>query len=233
MRRCASRRASGAGALRIRLTGVCAAILLACGAAGVRAGEHARGHDALAPIRSGQSVPGFDLVDDRGGSFTPERLHGKWTLLFFGYTHCPDYCPTTLATLAGAYRHWERTDPGTASRVQVVFVSLDPFRDTPAVLADFIAYFHPGFIAATGEPAKLKRFARFMGVYYAYSDPDSGAISNDTDRRPPGEYGVEHSASLYLIDDRAVFRSKLTPPVTREVLDTAFETIRSETRPAR
>jgi protein SCO1/2 len=213
------------GALAARLASACMIVLLAACGGVSRVGEHASQHDAAAPIRSGQAAPGFELIDDHGDPFTRERLRGKWTLLFFGYTHCPDYCPTTLSTIAAAYRRWEQTDPGLAGHMQVIFVSLDPFRDTPGVLQDFIAYFDPRFIAATGEPAKLKRLTRFMGIYYAYSDPDSGEISNDTDRRPAGEYSVEHSAVLLLFDERAVLRARLPPPVTREKLDSAFEMI--------
>jgi protein SCO1/2 len=216
-----------------RLAVACTVILLAACSGVSRVGEHASQHDAAVPIRNGQAAPGFELIDSHGDPFTEEGLRGKWTLLFFGYTHCPDYCPTTLSTIAAAYRGWERTDPGVAGRVQVVFVSLDPFRDTPGVLQDFIAYFDPRFIAATGEPAKLKRLTRFLGIYYAYSDPDSGAIINDTERRPPGEYGVEHSAVLLLFDERAVLRARLAPPATRERLDGVFDMIRAATPASR
>lgn len=179
-------------------------------------------------IGRGKTVPSFNLVDARGNPITKVQLLGKWTLMFFGYTHCPDYCPMTLMTLANVYRHCEQADPALAHRIQVVFVSLDPYRDTSEILADYLAYFHPLFIGATGEPAELKRFTKFMGINYTYTDTGTGKIISDASQRPSHDYTVDHSANVYVFNERAVLFSELSPPITPERVDALFEKIRAE-----
>jgi protein SCO1/2 len=183
--------------------------------------------DPAMGIRAGQAIPEFDLVDSQGRGFHKDRLRGKWTFLLFGYTHCPDYCPTTLKTIADAYRSWSERDPALSGRIQVLFVSLDPFRDTPEVLAGYIAYFHQHFIAATGEPAKLKRFAWFMGAEYAFIDPGTGGIMSSAERPDPEKYSVDHSAVLYVFNPRAALYAGLKPPITPDSLDAVFEAMRT------
>jgi protein SCO1/2 len=99
-------------------------------------------------------VQPFVLDDARGGSLDQETLRGHWTLLFLGYTHCPDICPTTLATLKAANAALADSVPWAASG-QVLFVSVDAERDTPARLKQYVGYFNPAFLAATGTAAQL------------------------------------------------------------------------------
>jgi protein SCO1/2 len=165
-------------------------------------------------LRRFMPVPSFNLVDQHNQAITPDRMQGKWTIIFFGYTHCPDYCPTTLSALSGALRRLRTDNPKLDGRIQVIFVSLDPFRDTSAVLTDYLAYFDPSFIGATGAPSDLKRFTTLLGVNYDYEDAVSGTPAGGTKIRPAGDYVVDHSADFYVFDDHARLLTWVEPPHT-------------------
>ncbi len=126
-----------------------------------------------------------------GQSFTLERLRGKWTLLFFGYTYCPDICPTALATLSAVFRKLDQ-HPDVIEDTQVVFVSVDPGRDRPERLAEYVAYFDERFSAATGEVQEIDNLARQIGAGYQIEPADSS-----------GNYLVSHTGSIFLVDPRA------------------------------
>lgn len=138
---------------------------------------------------------------------------GRWSLLYFGYTHCPDICPTTLQTLVMAAKQASEKPGGDATFPRVFFVSVDPERDTPQTLANYIRYFnsafsHPVFIAVSGKPALLKAFAlQFNAVFHIAP-------------HAPGDdsYSVDHSAALYVIDPDGKLAAILTPPFSVERL---------------
>jgi protein SCO1/2 len=133
------------------------------------------------------------LEDHRHRPFTLERLKGRWTLLFFGYTHCPDVCPVTLSVLKNALALMAgagtNTEPPQVA--QVVFVSVDPARDTLDHLAAYVGHFSPAFLGVTGDEQELKALARQLGVLYILGDPDAD-----------GQYLVDHTAALFLVDPR-------------------------------
>ena len=130
----------------------------------------------------------FMLRDHHGRAFTRERLAGAWTFMFFGYTHCPDICPTTLATLR-AVEHGLR---GHASAPrQHVFVSVDPARDTVEHLAAYVSLFGPAFLGVTGGDEELLELTRQVGAVFFRGEPDDD-----------GSYFVDHTASVVLIDPR-------------------------------
>jgi protein SCO1/2 len=173
-----------------------------------------------------EAAPAFTLVDHHGKAFSRAQLLGKWTIMFFGYTHCPDFCPTTLAALNNTYHRLEREKPKLASTTQVVFVSLDPFRDTPPVLADYIAHFNAHFIGVTGTPAQLHRLTQPLGASYDYTDPISGGPLGDTTQRPRHDYAVDHGAGFYVFDDRARITAWVLPPHTADRIVSVYEHIR-------
>jgi protein SCO1/2 len=131
----------------------------------------------------------FRLVDQDGAPFTLEALRGQWTFLAIGYTHCPDICPTTLATFtaiaSGIGDRSERQAP-----TRFLFVSIDPGRDTPERLAQYVRYFDPGFLGATGDEAQLRAFAAQLGLAYAKVEGQDTALG----------YLMDHSASVLLVD---------------------------------
>ncbi|MBZ0071734.1 MAG: SCO family protein [Thiohalobacteraceae bacterium] len=143
----------------------------------------------------------FDLVDHHGQPFDLDRLRGHWTFLFFGYTHCPDVCPTTMATLnAAARRMAELEEPPPLA--QFAFVSVDPERDTPEQLSKFVPYFNKTFLGVTGTPPAIDAFTRQLGIMHMKVDTDS-----------PDGYLVDHSASVVLIDPQARFHALFSGPL--------------------
>lgn len=132
----------------------------------------------------------FALEDHRREPFTLDRLTGHWTFLFFGYTHCPDVCPVTMSVLKNAIALMAK-DGIDSESPQVVFVSVDPERDTLEHLAAYVGYFSADFFGVTGSEANLKDFARQLGVLYIRSEPDAD-----------GNYLVDHTAAVFLIDPR-------------------------------
>jgi protein SCO1 len=141
-------------------------------------------HGFLAPEGIGGD---FELVDQHNRRFGMERLKGRRTLLFFGYASCPDACPTTLAEAAQVNRRLPKSQ-----RLEVVFVTLDPERDTPDALQRYIGAFDAGFHALSGSRAEIERVADAYRVSLAKHAP----------KQAGGEYGVDHSAHLYLLDRR-------------------------------
>lgn len=125
----------------------------------------------------------FELIDHHGQPFTKEQLNDKWSLVFFGYTSCPDICPTTLQNLSFIYDDLKAI----AQNSQVLLVSVDPQRDTQEKLAQYIAYFNSEFIALRAGHEVLFPFARNMGLMYAISEEGE-------------DYLVDHSASLVLVN---------------------------------
>ena len=139
----------------------------------------------------------FELSDQAGARFGRERLEGRWSLVFFGFTHCPDVCPTTLAALGSAVEKLRPAAGGDA--YQVVFVSVDPERDTPAAIAQYVSHFGPGVVGITGSNEALERLTRQLGVVHM--------------RVGEGEdYLIDHSAQILLLDPQARLVGVLSPP---------------------
>lgn len=131
----------------------------------------------------------FELVDHRGEPFTGENLKGQWDFVFFGFTHCPDVCPMSMTLLAQAYNRLAER-PELQRRTRAVFVSVDPERDTPEKLRDFVGYFNPEFVGVTGSAEEIKRVADQLHIYYQIHEPVDGS----------GDYAVDHSAAILLVD---------------------------------
>jgi protein SCO1/2 len=124
----------------------------------------------------------FTLTDQTGRAVTDQTYKGKWLLIFFGFTYCPDVCPTTLNRVAQVM---DRLGP-LASQVQPLFITIDPARDTPAVLAQYTAAFDPRIVGLTGTPDEIAAAAKAYRVYYAKVDQGS-------------DYTMDHSAILYVM----------------------------------
>lgn len=133
----------------------------------------------------------FELVDHHAQLRHLEDFRGKVTLIFFGFTHCPDVCPTTLAELAGVM-----TELGAAAeQVQVLFVTVDPERDTPEVLAGYVTAFNPTFVGLTGNPSQIEAVAREFRVVYQKAEGSK-----------PDNYSVDHSTGTYIFDPQGRVR---------------------------
>jgi len=134
-----------------------------------------------------RALPAFELIDQARAPFGPARMRGRWTFLFFGFVNCPDVCPTTLAMLADVRARIATASAGEVP--QVILVSVDPGRDTPPVLAQYVSHFDPSFTGVTGDPAAIETLTRALGVAVAV-----GAPTDD------GSYAVDHTAAIFLVD---------------------------------
>jgi protein SCO1/2 len=142
----------------------------------------------------------FALTDTAGAPFTEASLRGRWTLLAFGYASCPDVCPLLLATFRDVHRRLaERQLSG---GVRFVFVSVDPERDDLATLKDYVTYFDPAFLGATGPHPELQGLTRQLGVLYQRAAEGESALG----------YLVDHSATLLLIDPEGRFTAVFSAP---------------------
>ncbi|MCB4358622.1 SCO family protein [Quatrionicoccus australiensis] len=136
------------------------------------------------------------------GPFSLHDLRGKVVLLYFGYTYCPDICPTSLAATAEGLK---QLTPAEQAKVAMVFISVDPERDTPARLKEYAEFFHPAMLGVTGTPESLAEIARRYGVFYARQPVATAG----------GDYVVDHSADTYVVDAAGKLVGKIahaTPP---------------------
>ena len=190
---------------------MCVAVLLGAGAALLRL--HSAAPIALTTgsyLSPRRPLPDFSLIDQRGHAFGPAELRGRWSFLYFGYTNCPDVCPTTLTTLAAMEKRLRAS--GSATRPQVVFVSVDAARDTPAQLARYVPYFDPDFLGATAaSQSAIEDLARKLGVAVFLSAP-----------KADGSYTVDHSGEIFVTDPAGKLAAVLTGPFTAEALESDF-----------
>lgn len=142
----------------------------------------------------------FALTDQQGQVLDAKALEGRWTLLFTGFTHCPDICPTTLATFAELDRRLGPSAP------RFLFVSVDPERDTPERIAAYLDHFDPDLVGATGTRDAIESFTRGLGLAQV-KNPGVG-----------NEYTVDHSAALLLIDPRVRLAGYFQPPFVTDAL---------------
>ncbi len=119
---------------------------------------------------------------------TERDFAGKYRIMYFGFTHCPDVCPTDLAVIGQALRRFEKSDPARAARVAPVFVSVDPERDSPSVLKEYVSAFHPRLVGLTGTPRQVADAIKRYGAYGVREEPGAG-----------GGYNVNHSRIAELI----------------------------------
>jgi protein SCO1/2 len=161
-----------------------------------------------------KAISPFSLSTQDGRPFDLESLKGKWSFVYFGYTYCPDVCPTTLAELARARKLLQQG--GADAATQYVFVSVDPQRDTPQRLAQYVAFFDPTFLGATGGDEALSGLTRQIGVAYAFPEGKKG------DR-----YAVDHSSIVALFDPNARLHAVFTPPQEAQGIAEGFRKIRA------
>jgi protein SCO1/2 len=153
-------------------------------------------------IRTGTALPApspvadFELADQHGRTLTREVFEGRWTLVFTGFTNCPDICPTTLALLATLASRLRKR----GGELQTLFVSVDPERDTQAALAQYVGHFDQNMLGATGTKAQVDGFCDGLGLAHV-RNPGTG-----------GEYTVDHSAALVLIDPEVRIAGYFQPP---------------------
>ncbi len=206
----------------VRLALVLGAVVVAVAAIqwavhSMRSGELARVPRLSSPkvslLPQPRALPDFQLTSHRGAPFGAADLKGAWTFLFFGYTHCPDVCPTTLTVLNGVAQQLEKGHAG-LPRTQFVFVSVDPGRDTVEQLGRYIPYFNREFIGLTGSDAQINALTQTLGIMHA--------------REPGGDasdYQIRHAASVLLLDPASRWHATFAAPHNSSEIAVGFREI--------
>jgi protein SCO1 len=150
-------------------------------------------------------LPAFELTDHMGKPFNQQSIQGKWQLMFFGYTNCPDICPDTLQTLANMMKLI--TDESVKQQLQITFVSVDPDRDDLSKMKAYVTYFNPAFMSARGEIEEVNKLTEALGVMHYISKSGDGS-----------KYEVSHSGILTLIDPQGRFTGVFSPPLHSDAI---------------
>lgn len=145
-------------------------------------------------------------------------LKGKWSFIFFGYTQCPDICPLSLGILGQAFRMLEK-NLAVAPEIQGIFVSVDPKRDTPELLKEYVSYFNRNFIGVTGSAAELDAFSRQMSALYTIHPAESG--------KPGDSYLVSHNSTIFLVDPQGKLYGRFPPPQNPQEIAEVFLKMRA------
>ncbi len=149
-------------------------------------------------VPSPQALPDFTLYDQHGNTVTADSFRGQWDMLFFGFTHCPDVCPTTLQILANAKRELENAEVESVPRI--VLVSVDPERDTQALMGRYVDYFGAGNLGVRGDPDELAKLTTALGIYFE-------KIPTDDDN-----YNVNHTAAVLIVNPDGEFSALFSAP---------------------
>lgn len=160
-----------------------------------------------------RAIHGFTLIDHNGKAFTSENLKGRWSFTFFGFTHCPDVCPTALKIMQGV---WKKL-PQDKNKPNMLFFSVDPDRDPPEVLKQYVTYYHPDFMGITGTIDQIDIITNQLGILYGYDDKDEKSK----------EYTVNHSAQVLLLDPQGRMRAVFSPPYDAGSIAHALDVIRN------
>lgn len=173
---------------RIASIVLAAALLTGCSHKPAAANPAATARDSGPPL-AGASIGGpFTLTDQDGKTVTDQSFPGKYRIMYFGYTYCPDVCPTAMQHLGQAMRTLDKQAPAVSAKIVPIFVTVDPARDTPAVLKQFVSAFYPRLMGLTGPARTIRKVADEYHVFYQKQPPSPG-----------GGYLVQHSSFAYLM----------------------------------
>lgn len=145
----------------------------------------------------------FKLTAANGKTLGLDDLKGKWSFVFFGYTQCPDVCPLTMGVLGQAFKLIEK-NPAAYQEMQGIFISVDPKRDTPELLKEYVSYFSNKFIGVTGDSAQLEAVSRQMSALYTIHPKDPKKLGD--------AYEVTHNSTVFLVDPQGRLYGKFPPP---------------------
>ena len=162
-----------------------------------------------------KDLTAFTLVGANDEALRLDDLKGKWSFIFFGYTHCPDVCPFTLSALGAVFNILEQ-DPAVSSTIQGIFVSVDPKRDTPELLKEYAPYFNAKFSGVTGTTAQVDAITRQVGAFYTIHPGESEE-----------SYLVSHNSAIFLVDPRARLYGRFPPPHAPREIAEIFGKIRA------
>jgi protein SCO1/2 len=158
----------------------------------------------------------FKLTDHNNAVFDEQKLQGKWSFVFFGYTSCPDVCPATLYVLSSVHGLLVDEIGKTPEDMQVLFISVDPARDTPEKLAEYVTYFNKDFISATAEKTEIDKLARQFGAGYIFEEEVAAGI-----------YNVSHTSAIFLVDPFGRLAATFSQPHQPTTIVSLYKKIRT------
>ena len=165
--------------------------------------------NVLRELQPAKKLTEIDLISHKNEKFSLQSFQGKRSFVFFGYTNCPDICPNTLSYLKQLYQ--QIIAQSNKVKVQIIFVSVDPGRDTVKRLAEFMPYYHKDFMGLTGDLKNIKQLTRQLGVFFSYSQTANKSY-----------YNVDHSSSILLIDPDSRLRGITSDKNEISALTNAF-----------
>ncbi len=158
----------------------------------------------------------FTLVDQNNQPFNLQRFQDKWSFIFFGYTYCPDICPMTLTVLSSVMKELKDDSETKPSNTQIIFISVDPERDRPEVLARYVRFFYEDSLGVTGTKKEIDNLSKQFGAGYI-KEPETA----------PGEYLVSHTSSIFLVDPQTRLVASFSPPHQPATIVELYQKIRS------
>ena len=161
-----------------------------------------------------REIAEFELRDTHGGAFTIQSLKDAWTFVFFGFTNCPDVCPTSMSVLAQAERQLRQSSPDTANEFRAVLVTVDPERDDLDTLADYVGAFSARFVGVAGEIQETFEFARQLNVGFVKIPAEHG------------DYTVDHGAQIVIVNPSGHYHGFIKMPHRRDTVTQAFLALR-------
>ena len=161
-----------------------------------------------------REISDFELIDKKGGGFNKDYLKGHWTFVFFGFTYCPDICPTTLALFNKL--HGKLLETRFAEDTKFLLVSVDPARDTPEKIEQYVDYFNPEFQAITGDFVAIKQLANQLNV----------AFRKVVTNVETGDYTIDHGGNVALIDPNGHYHGFYKPPLDAERMFLTYRSLR-------
>ena len=159
-----------------------------------------------------REIEPLSLLDQNNESFSNDRFQGVWTLVFFGFTHCPDICPTTMAQMA---QMWEYLDAKPKQDLQVVMLSVDPFRDTVEKMGQYVPYFNQEFIGLTGNLRTIADLGAQLNIAFDIINPDTA----------PEHYDVAHSGNIVLVSPEGHYQGFFKPPFDPAILKLNYQSV--------
>lgn len=174
--------------------------------------------DAFRPMPGPIPVPNATLTDMNGHPFTLDNFKGKWTFLYFGYTLCPDVCPVELTALAHVAQALRAHPPAKPVDWQMVFISVDPDRDTLEIIKQFVTYYDPAIIGATGPEPMLRDMATPLGADWAKT-----GLEMNNGKMASGTYFINHTTTIFLVNPAGQMVAVFPTPHNPDLMATAFK----------
>ena len=170
-------------------------------------------------LSSPRSLKPFELIDSKGHMFSQKNFRGHWNLLFFGFTHCPGICPATMAKLNKAYHYLKQQQVQPLPKI--IFISIDPERDSPEKIQQYVNTFNKNFIGVTGNEEELEKLTKQLGIYHTKATTEEN------------NYYISHSGNILIVNPSGAWVAQLSPPLDGKIIAQDFLQIKHYFKPRR